>query len=708
MTSLRSWRASAVALALIMLLPAVMPFVADTARAATTFAEDWETGLSDWTVTSTGASHDCTRGSDGCSLRLHPTIGNEYTTVERALNAPMAGVTSVALRFHGDYPWGNTDTGLTVVLNGGGQLTLSLTEGVYDPNNYVTLHSSGYASSSNFYRWPGGDIWHNFVINVDPAADVAWTEVWDAAGIERLARSNNVAIPAGSDVIESLSFYAVYWSSSHTTTGFNYDTVRVGPIPETASAPRSFQAKGGIEQVTLTWAAPAYSGATPVSNYTVYRGNASGNLSVLATGVTDLTYVDTGLAAGATYFYVVAAVNANGTGAPSPERKATTYQFHEDFEDGLDGWTLNGNPGLSATCDVGNPGCSIHFNPPANDVYVTADHNVSIPLSSPTVVTFAFRGSATSGNTDSAFEVHLNDGGALHMDLSHGWASPNTGMRVISHGNGETLFTHWPAANTWYTAVLLIDPAADTVKGELRDANGVIMGSSGTLAIPAGSDAITRLRINAVGWENPTNAWWYDTIRVHNVTTSHPNAMNVVPHSGSTSLSWTAPATSEEPVTGYNLYRKTGSGAFVLHKRLGAVTSYNDGGLTNGVEYCYVVTAVTETQESATSNHDCAVANAVPSAPRDLSGTRYEYEVDLRWMKSEHNGDSAISQYCVYRKDGGTSTYVPLQCVSATSATWYYWTDYTVLPNLGYTYYVTAKNSHGESPPSNLFSVSAV
>jgi len=85
------------------------------------------------------------------------------------------------------------------------------------------------------------------------------------------------------------------------------------------AAPASLSAVAGDAQVALNW--PAVSGAT---GYFLKRGTTSGSESttVLA-NYSGLSYTDTGLANGTTYYYVVAATNAGGLGPNSPEASAT-------------------------------------------------------------------------------------------------------------------------------------------------------------------------------------------------------------------------------------------------------------------------------------------------------------------------------------------------------------------------------------------------
>ena len=63
------------------------------------------------------------------------------------------------------------------------------------------------------------------------------------------------------------------------------------------------------------------SGAT---SYRVLRSTTSGSgYTAVATGLTATTYTNTGLTNGTTYYYVIAAVNACGTGANSTQVSAT-------------------------------------------------------------------------------------------------------------------------------------------------------------------------------------------------------------------------------------------------------------------------------------------------------------------------------------------------------------------------------------------------
>jgi uncharacterized protein (DUF1800 family) len=83
-------------------------------------------------------------------------------------------------------------------------------------------------------------------------------------------------------------------------------------LPPPPGAPGGFSASAGNATVTLNWNAVA--GAL---SYNVFRGlttNGQGDVP-LATGITLLTWVDTTVTNGTTYYYKVAAVSASGLGA---------------------------------------------------------------------------------------------------------------------------------------------------------------------------------------------------------------------------------------------------------------------------------------------------------------------------------------------------------------------------------------------------------
>jgi len=95
------------------------------------------------------------------------------------------------------------------------------------------------------------------------------------------------------------------------------------PTSTAPNPPTGLAATAGNATVTLRWTAPT--GTTGTITYNVFRGTASGgeNTTPIISGLTALTYTNTGLANGTTYYYYVEAVSGTASSTPSNEISAT-------------------------------------------------------------------------------------------------------------------------------------------------------------------------------------------------------------------------------------------------------------------------------------------------------------------------------------------------------------------------------------------------
>ena len=129
-----------------------------------------------------------------------------------------------------------------------------------------------------------------------------------------------------------------------------------GIVPD---APAGLAAVTGNGQVTLSWAAPASDGGSPVSGYNVYQGTSPGGETgtpVNGSPVTATSYTVTGLVNGTTYYFKVTAANQLGEG-PGAEAKAIPVTVPE-APAGLAAVTGNGQVTLSwaaPASDGGSP-----------------------------------------------------------------------------------------------------------------------------------------------------------------------------------------------------------------------------------------------------------------------------------------------------------------------------------------------------------------
>ena len=133
-----------------------------------------------------------------------------------------------------------------------------------------------------------------------------------------LAYGDSFQLFSAGGVAGSFSAYSLPALSS----GLVWDTSALasGTIFVTTSAPSAPPAPTGLAatfltstQIRLSWSSTLYA-----QSYVVKRATASGGpYTTVATGLAGTSFVQSGLAAGTTYYYVVAATNAVGTGADS-------------------------------------------------------------------------------------------------------------------------------------------------------------------------------------------------------------------------------------------------------------------------------------------------------------------------------------------------------------------------------------------------------
>ena len=157
---------------------------------------------------------------------------------------------------------------------------------------------------------------------------------------------------------------------------------------------------------------------------------------------------------------------------------------------------------------------------------------------------------------------------------------------------------------------------------------------------------------NSVGWSD----WSRSRSATPKTAASAPGAppgMSVTAGDGQVDVSWGAAAQNSSPVTGYTV-SWSGNGVADGSSQLGAsARSYTITGLTNGAGYTVSVVAHSAVGDSAASSLAAfpKAAARVPDAPRSLSVTAGDGDIEVSWRASLENG-AAVTGYRVAWSDG--------------------------------------------------------
>jgi titin len=465
-------------------------------------------------------------------------------------------------------------------------------------------------------------------------------------------------------------------------------------------APTGLAAFPGDTQVILTWTAPASDGGSPITNYTIYRGLSSGGEAFLVQIGNVLTHTDLGLTNGVTYYYTVSAVNAIGEGPPSNEANATPSAAPS---------VPSAPQALGAV--AGNAQVDLTWSAPASDG--------GSPITNYTI----YRGLSSGGeaflvqigNVLTHTDLGLTNGVTYYYEVSavnaigegplsnEASATPATipsapSSLVATPGNGQSILT-WSAPGsdggapiTNYRVHRGLSPGGEAflvqIGNVLTYTNlGLTNGVTYYYEVSA---------VNAIG-EGPLSNEASATPATVPTEPLNPQAFAA---SAQITLTWNSPASDGGlSINNYRVYRGLAPGTEVFLVEIGAVLTYVDGGLLNGQEYCYIVSAVNAVGEGPQSNEACATPTAgpsVPSAPQALAAAGGDAQVVLTWGAPASDGGSVITNYRVHRSMTSGAEVFLVEIGNVLT-----YTDVTVVNGQIYYYQVSAVNAVGEGPRSS-------
>jgi predicted phage tail protein len=485
-------------------------------------------------------------------------------------------------------------------------------------------------------------------------------------------------------------------------------SVEVSAAPATLpTAPLNLQATLGNAQVVLTWSAPAGNGGALITAYKVYRGNSANGEAMLTTLGNVLTYADTGLLNGQTYYYKVTAVNSVGEGAQSNEASASPASVPsapQDFQASTGiaqvvlTWSApasNGGRPITAYDIYRNttPGGETFFAT-VGSVLTYTDASVLAEQ------TYYYRVSAVNVIGEGPLSDEANATSILTFTLP---SAPTLSSAI--YGNDQVNLTWAAPISNGGESIIAYNIYCNTTSGqeELLDTVGNVLTYCDASVIDGQTYYYKISAVNVVGEGPLSNELSATTSNIP----SAPLNLQATAGNAEVNLTWSAPTSSGgSSIIAYNVYCGTSSNGETMLATLSNVLTYTIGSLTNGQAYYFKVTAVNSVTEGPFSNEASATPDSVatiPSAPQDLHATAGNAQVVLTWSAPASNGGALITAYEVYSgtTPGGETLLTTVGNVL----------DYTAgsLTN-GQVYYfkVTAVNSVGEGAQSNEASATPV
>jgi len=447
-------------------------------------------------------------------------------------------------------------------------------------------------------------------------------------------------------------------------------------------------ATAGNATVNLSWTV-----VKNATSYDVQRATASGGPYSIIAQVGTPAYTDSSVTNGTTYYYVVSALDAAGTGPNSAQASATP-------EPPLQVPSVPQN--LTAT--AGNAEASLNWSASSGASSYTVQRAVVSggPYTQVAAATSpSYTDTAVTNGTTYYYVVSAANSAGDSAVSAQATATPDPAVTTpriplgltATAGNGEVSLTWSPSSGATdyhvkrsttssgpYTQIGT-PSSASYMDSSVQNATTYYYVVS---AVDAAGESANSMQVSAVP-AAPTTI------------PAQPLDLTATPGNDLVSLTW-SPSSG---ATSYRVKRATASGG--PYSQVGEPTSaaFTDTSAQNGTTYYYVVSALDSAGESADSVQVTAhpVESAtIPTAPMGLTAIPGNSVVSLTWSAS-----SGATSYHVQRATASGGPYT--QVGGPTSAAY---TDMAVQNGTTYYYVVSALNSAGESADSAQVSAQPV
>ena len=458
------------------------------------------------------------------------------------------------------------------------------------PGNRVVFQyrsSDGGGSSSNSVTGLSASYWVKLAQNGS-----ALTGYYSVDGV------NWTQLGAATNSMGSTNFAGMAYCNNNTSSSGTvtfYSVTCTGGLVA-LSAPTGLTATAGVEQVTLNWQA-----GSNAAGYNIGRSTISGGPYTTVATVTTTNYTDAGLAGDTKYYYVVTAETMGGQSGNSAQASATPAAnvplpwLAQDIgavgEHGNESCSNAVFTVIGAGDDIWNAADAFHF------VYMPVTNNCTIiarvvsvenidPWSKAGVM---IRQSLNSNSVNAfiavtpsngvTFQYRSTTGGGTINDATSGLSAPYW-VKLVRSGNTFTGYCSPNGANWTQQGTATLTMATDAFAG---------------LAVTAHNNS----SLCAATFDNVSAPGWLPTPPLGLIATpASSNQINLVWDFYSNGAAYTVSRST------------TDGGPYTVVTNGVTATNYNDTGLSFGITYYYVVSAVVSGGETPDSAQASA---AIPS-----------------------------------------------------------------------------------------------
>lgn len=186
----------------------------------------------------------------------------------------------------------------------------------------------------------------------------------------------------------------------------------------------------------------------------------------------------------------------------APPATAQDVAFSEDFEDGLDGWTVLGL-GASVACE---DDCALRLSAPCCEPVTTtrAWREVDVPLAGTLAFELSFRRELARADTDVNAVLGFDDGSQviLHLtEYTNGWVA------LVTPEAEDRAFAAYEGTG-WSRLRVLVDGATHQAQAQILDDEGEPRAVSVPLPFSPDAGAIARVGFDLYVWSDLEPTWF--------------------------------------------------------------------------------------------------------------------------------------------------------------------------------------------------------